>query len=110
MRGKASFSFVFLPTCRFTPAYAGKSKYEESLDSTKRVHPRVCGEKYFRIPQLYSLLGSPPRMRGKVTAASFRCDFKGFTPAYAGKSGNTGDASDVIGVHPRVCGEKVIVR
>ena len=28
-------------------------------------HPRLCGEKVFRRPELLNLAGSPPPMRGK---------------------------------------------
>ena len=49
-------------------------------------HPRVCGEKVFLSVPATSVLGSPPRMRGKVPF-SIECGFcTGITPAYAGKS------------------------
>ena len=53
-----------------------------------------------------TLMGSPPRMRGKagfLPASSF---LTGITPAYAGKRGNSGAAAACRRDHPRMCGEK----
>ena len=49
-----------------TLAYAGKSRVAALRLTLHRDHPRVCGEKLHI--QIYNvhLLGSPPRMRGKV--------------------------------------------
>ena len=51
-------------------------------------YPRVCGEKAAECIDTGVKLGSPPRMRGKASPASYR-------------SGLSRD-------HPRVCGEKLI--
>ena len=66
MRGKVHFGLICQHGVGITPAYAGKSqicgkqlKYEED-------HPRVCGEKGYFVHKVVSVLGSPPRMRGKV--------------------------------------------
>ena len=45
-------------------------------------------------------------MRGKGTKKGSLKDFKGITPAYAGKSSILGKAGGIIWDHPRVCGEK----
>ena len=50
--------------------------------------------------------GSPPRMRGKVSAVIVATVGFRITPAYAGKS-LVCQSSSVCGKdHPRVCGEK----
>ena len=65
MRGKASFSGIFRPGVRITPAYAGKSHRSRKRHKQSQDHPRVCGEKTCGICAKCRSLGSPPRMRGK---------------------------------------------
>ena len=55
-------------------------------------------------------LGSPPRMRGKGELPKDTKDYFGITPAYAGKSALRLTAKDPSGDHPRVCGEKLVIR
>ena len=66
MRGKVPP----MPLSRFqfgiTPAYAGKSPRTPLATSPARDHPRVCGEKGIFTCLMAFLMGSPPRMRGKV--------------------------------------------
>ena len=69
-----------------TPACAGKRHSTARKMRSARDHPRVCGEKTDTAPFTTSMVGSPPRVRGKVAIADqvFGC----------------------AGDHPRVCGEK----
>ena len=66
MRGKGDCTSWSSYWYGITPAYAGKSNRWNSCVGIFRDHPRVCGEKILRITPLYTLGGSPPRMRGKV--------------------------------------------
>ena len=50
-----------------TPACAGKSFLRSSSQSRSGDHPRVCGEKVYKDIKHVAAVGSPPRMRGKVT-------------------------------------------
>ena len=50
--------------------------------------------------------GSPPPMRGKGRFSSSKLLLCGITPAYAGKSRDSGVVVAVIRDHPRLCGEK----
>ena len=70
---------------RITPAYAGKSGISSQAKPSRRDHPRICGEKCFRVPYLPRRLGSPPHMRGKVQSVCDDLARVGITPAYAGK-------------------------
>ena len=54
----------------------------------------------------FSLMGSPPPMRGKVYADAFGFLAEGITPAYAGKRPVWIAASRHGWDHPRLCGEK----
>ena len=67
VRGKAfsvlrrQFRFRIIPAC------AGKSFWPCTVLPRCRDHPRVCGEKFCNSSSVWSLTGSPPRMRGKAS-------------------------------------------
>ena len=86
MRGKVATTAGFSVGGGITPAYAGKSDTQTEGNSHEGDHPRVCGEKFPSHTFSGSMLGSPPRMRGKVYVV----------------------VTALVGVwdHPRVCGEK----
>ena len=88
MRGKADLSQLFSGFRRITPAYAGKSQIVVNFVCGKQDHPRLCGEKVFRIPMRQTFLGSPPPMRGKGRIGQACTQARRITPAYAGKSYN----------------------
>ena len=67
MRGKEMFHRRFFPPERITPAYAGKSPHVRDWRTTKKDHPRLCGEKCLQLYAAGVFLGSPPPMRGKVS-------------------------------------------
>ena len=50
---------------RFIPAYAGKRSPYSLPTCSKKIHPRVCGEKHMKQIQISEELDSSPRMRGK---------------------------------------------
>ena len=68
-----------------TPAWAGKSWL--SLDSCLLWwdHPRMGGEKLGRMAVAISVIGSPPRGRGKVIVNLILTKGHRITPAQAGK-------------------------
>ena len=70
----------------------------------------MCGEKPPRYSGICTVLGSPPRMRGKVQPLGERGSQAGITPAYAGKSRSVQGPAGNSGDHPRVCGEKSACR
>ena len=106
MRGKEDFWSVSYQSSGITPAYAGKSLVHVDTSATNKDHPRVCGEKCELVFSLVTLLGSPPRMRGKVEEVTPTNETDRITPAYAGKRLCCRVGSRVTGDHPRVCGEK----
>ena len=89
-----------------TPACAGKSFLHFRCGSYVWDHPRVCGEKGTRRDNLRAVLGSPPRVRGKVYAGCKFAVYRGITPACAGKSNRAHGRDHSCWDHPRVCGEK----
>ena len=106
MRGKVYAMGLNTLGARITPAYAGKSVYDDTAAVWCEDHPRVCGEKLDGRSLLVLVLGSPPRMRGK--ALHFQQTFRHsrITPAYAGKRSRQASCRCRPGDHPRVCGEK----
>ena len=85
MRGKEYHIRGETNTGGITPAYAGKSFHRPMRSILLRDHPRVCGEKVVFIDEYLAILGSPPRMRGKVGHSFIMRRVPGITPAYAGK-------------------------
>ena len=69
-------------------------------------HPRICGEKWDKLPSETKQKGSPPRMRGKGACNQAVCPDNGITPAYAGKSSACRRTLSAGWDHPRICGEK----
>ena len=93
-----------------TPAYAGKRSLPLMQASSSQDHPRVCGEK--RSISIFSrqALGSPPRMRGKALQLPLCILDMRITPAYAGKSNTFLCKGLTARDHPRVCGEKGLIK
>ena len=108
MRGKGNVPGPQLGATRITPAYAGKSTPLLLPKRSCRDHPRVCGEKCMALFKNWLVLGSPPRMRGKVGNAVCGHALAGITPAYAGKRCERCDHRAAHQDHPRVCGEKLV--
>ena len=69
---------------RITPACAGNSESREVPGMAVEDHPRVCGEQPFVRLKHFSLLGSPPRVRGTGDVVFIRKQATGITPACAG--------------------------
>ena len=108
VRGKESCYGEPTAACGITPACAGKSTTAAISRALKGDHPRVCGEKEPGKQGGIVAMGSPPRVRGKVTIL---CDGNynpGITPACAGKRLCYFHVCLFVQDHPRVCGEKVL--
>ena len=86
MRGKGKSLCDDLQRVGITPAYAGKRRLRSRPGDGRKDHPRVCGEKRIFRFKLTPIVGSPPRMRGKVFCRIAYIGQFGITPAYAGKS------------------------
>ena len=110
VRGKEAAAMGKACAEGITPACAGKRRQTSGPSAAREDHPRVCGEKLFYDGPGQGAQGSPPRVRGKAIT-SFTTPFNfGITPACAGKRRNGAGSREVLGDHPRVCGEKVWLR
>ena len=65
VRGKVARRGLAFSGFGITPAYAGKRRRLPSRPRPRKDHPRVCGEKLTNTLNTVSVVGSPPRMRGK---------------------------------------------
>ena len=99
MRGKGIKPCYQRVTVGITPAYAGKSL--QSLGFHLQ-----CGEKPVGRGSCRLYRGSPPHMRGKVSAQTMYLSSMGITPAYAGKRLLKSYYWWANQDHPRICGEK----
>ena len=86
VRGKVCWRERHRPVPGITPACAGKSGRTSGLTRPARDHPRACGEKSTSTSMMNCGWGSPPRVRGKVSAGKILLHDGGITPACAGKS------------------------
>ena len=106
VRGKDYVAIASYSLAGITPACAGKSLTIQKMTTRSRDHPRVCGEKTVQCAGALKDLGSPPRVRGKVTGYFGVVIRIRITPACAGKSAFPESEGNAVRDHPRVCGEK----
>ena len=109
MRGKPAGYTHWSAASRIIPAHAGQTP--RSAEHGERVtdHPRACGANHVQHPVEERVLGSSPRMRGKLTQHVILADFIRIIPAHAGQT--------VVGLvrvvegpdHPRACGANSIM-
>ena len=112
MRGKEEDTLESRRSRGITPAYAGKRWSADGKLRRSGDHPRVCGEKKLNAEPLAAVLGSPPRMRGKVKAEHGYNQATRITPAYAGKrlkrSRSTVSPVAIVPLFPSVCNKLVV--
>ena len=105
MRGKRSWTVTSVGRSGLIPAYAEKTTPAWSGPFLPRAHPRVCGENTFDHSAATLLIGSSPRMRGKLAETAGNATITGLIPAYAGKTRGAWRVWSRWWAHPRVCGE-----
>ena len=91
---------------RFIPARAGNSMPRRSSTVIAAVHPRTCGEQYWKDGQSYHIYGSSPHVRGTVHAYEHPLLAVRFIPARAGNRPSPKTLFRSGAVHPRTCGEQ----
>ena len=87
MRGKRRHSEQRRIPRRLIPAHAGKTLACDRGRSTRRAHPRACGENELILGNVSCPVGSSPRMRGK----------RGYSQSALARAM----------AHPRACGENL---
>ena len=87
------------------PACAGKTRTRGSASRSCQAHPRVCGENASYAVTRPHMVGSSPRVRGKLAGMLPRAADGGLIPACAGKTPSWPPPHPSRWAHPRVCGE-----
>ena len=105
MRGTQVLTLQFLHLMGIIPAYAGNTRLPCSHIGWFRDHPRVCGEHTRKERAHHLARGSSPRMRGTPGKEHVDIRLHGIIPAYAGNTFIMPFIGQVLGDHPRVCGE-----
>ena len=106
VRGKGGDLSGRVSPDRITPACAGKRVLHVLLRLFRGDHPRMCGEKIYSVRDNIGEQGSPPHVRGKVSAFALHLSGHGITPACAGKRAVATVNKFIAWDHPRMCGEK----
>ena len=91
------------------PAHAGKTPVYFRCTTTQRAHPRACGENRHSRRLRLLLLGSSPRMRGKLGGLLASGRPPRLIPAHAGKTERAFSVLSREWAHPRACGENLFV-
>ena len=105
VRGKRSTRLIASLSDRLIPACAGKTLTKQLPGFESSAHPRVCGENVLYCVVGHIVVGSSPRVRGKLAHVNNWCLRVGLIPACAGKTCAIMLGSILCGAHPRVCGE-----
>ena len=105
MRGKRLCPPCVVGFARITPAHAGKTEGHVRRSGGNADHPRACGENPKTFAASGTVIGSPPRMRGKRLQPGRRELRVRITPAHAGKTPASMSALMSSADHPRACGE-----
>ena len=109
MRGKHVSVLAAQSARRFIPAHAGKTVSPWTRRDCGWVHPRACGENDPPANPPLPYAGSSPRMRGKRDFVNGDADALGFIPAHAGKTARPTRSWGGRRVHPRACGENLLL-
>ena len=105
MRGAPVFLIPAGTATGIIPAYAGSTVFRNTIITSQRDHPRVCGEHAPASTRRLVARGSSPRMRGAHTTGADNSFSDGIIPAYAGSTPAEFCPRAGRWDHPRVCGE-----
>ena len=102
---------MILPTGRprLIPAHAGKTTSNSRSPSSRKAHPRSCGENAARIEVRDWPAGSSPLTRGKPRGCVGRLVTDGLIPAHAGKTARVAFPAAISPAHPHSHGENLYV-
>ena len=83
----------------------GKTIATSGEEDDDTVHPHVCGEDVSLMWEVKNIVGSPPRVWGRLPVVHQLRPFRRFTPTCVGKTALCLVVDRHRTVHPHVCGE-----
>ena len=86
VRGKHTGIALLIRIYGLIPACAGKTQRPSPYRPRGPAHPRVCGENSITLRSISSVVGSSPRVRGKLSSVRSLWNVRGLIPACAGKT------------------------
>ena len=92
---------------RFIPAGVGNTSSGKTKKENLTVHPRWCGEHGFRNCSFPFKYGSSPLVWGTLSSEFFLLVVHRFIPAGVGNTYILKNATIILTVHPRWCGEHI---
>ena len=104
MRGKHHFLVLIPVGARIIPAHAGQTSVASRAQSAASDHPRACGANFESFAFASPVVGSSPRMRGKLRDSYPQWASKRIIPAHAGQTGRFHPHERRRPDHPRACG------
>ena len=105
VRGKPGWVALYAGIGGLIPARAGKTPVDGVGIRDAWAHPRACGENVDAAPERVCVMGSSPRVRGKLGCEVAHVAGTGLIPVRAGKTGLRSRARRGHRAHPRACGE-----
>ena len=105
---KHSIYSLFKPHLGSPPPMRGKDPHRPHKRILQGITPAYAGKSVYDNGAVVNTSGSPPPMRGKAADLSVGRLEVGITPAYAGKRKYTLVHQDYLEDHPRLCGEKFV--
>ena len=91
------------------PACAGSTACQVALERRRWDHPRMCGEHHALRQSIIWQPGSSPHVRGALRPKPSTVPGFGIIPACAGSTYYSHCKSPILGDHPRMCGEHLIL-
>ena len=92
-------------SCRLTPANAGTTFDGAKFLFERTAHPRECGDDGWAFACGIAVVGSPPRIRGRLEKDRGIFDPRRLTPANAGTTEDEARSAMADTAHPRECGD-----
>ena len=104
VRGKQAIHTSSSSHLRIIPASAGQTSTRRSSARSAADHPRECGANVEGLPAAYPLIGSSPRVRGKLPIDLVTITADRIIPASAGQTSSSVAIPAPSPDHPRECG------
>ena len=93
------------PARRFTPTRVGTTGRSPGRRRARTVHPHACGDDAPTAPSTTVVIGSPPRVWGRLRLATAVVRAQRFTPTRVGTTACVSARTATCTVHPHACGD-----